>query len=976
MLPVPLARDSYSRRPGERLRSPGLLVYPCERKCTLGRPFPPAPPPMPDRSTLDSPLRLGLALLLVLATVLAYSGGLSGEFLYDDLRLITVNPRTQSVGAAIGAFWEPLWSFENPGQGQQAGYWRPLTVLSLAIGRGLAGSEPWGLHALSLGLHILASLAALGVARQLLRNDLGAWMVALLFAIHPVHVQSVAWASAINDPLYGLLAMLSLGAFLRWREGESDKPPLAAGAWLALALLAKEQALVVVPMALALELVLPHKSELRQRGERLVPTALTLGGVLGLWLVARMFVFGGVKAGFSGSIVEFGFEPIRQLGLGIEILGGLIGLVLAPSELPFFRGVKPNLGATDADFLIPLIWILTMLGGSIWAWRHRSFVVLAGLALLVLPVLPNALLPESAGAYPVADRFAYLAVFGGSLAAVALVLQLPAKGLFSAGLVLVAVSFGLKTVERTGIYADDLTFFQAAVEESPRVPTSHWSLGRVMLERYQRDLEKEDLDRALYSYLRCLMLGHDYGKYTPKLGPLAPLVERLNELQTIVHGLNIQPSPDESVMISVDDRLQANLGQGWCLLFAGQLPPEHDLDAPRVIFEEICKVFPNSSEAASGLGTTHMVRGELDLAQRELSRAIELNRANAVAWSNLGETLVRQGDFDGARGAFKEALLRRPRHVRDHTRLVRAAIDGQRYSQAEEAIANLLAVVGSSAEVHFLEGMLAARRGRWEDALASFDRAAAAEPENGNTQLERGKVLALIDRIPEAVEALGKACERLPSSFDAHYNLGALLSANPSTAESSQQYLERAYRLGGPGKQRMLLQDTLSSRMPPSAESFWPYLLYDQRRADHVATLGWVERLLGLEKPWGDKPDRAERIATVHLAGANALEGLGQSERAVSAFNNALALDPNQFWAWHNLTRVLDRLEAAPEAAAAAQRSMLLIDRVKEELRPTVSQFLEAVLKRNQRRMEEVMGPILPLKDRQDIPGGGAKRDE
>jgi tetratricopeptide (TPR) repeat protein len=968
---VPLARDSYYRRPEERLRSSGLLVYPCERYCTLGSPIPPAPTPMPDRSTLDSPLRLGLALLLVLVTVLAYAGGLSGEFLYDDLRLIAVNPRTQSLGAALGAFWEPLWSFENPGQEQQAGYWRPLTVLTLAIGRGLAGSEPWGLHALSLGLHILASLAALGVARRLLRHDLGAWMVALLFAMHPVHVQSVAWASAINDPLYGLLSLLSLSAFLRWREGEATRPPLAAGAWLALALLAKEQAIVVVPMALALDFLLPKPNAARQRGELVVRSAVALGAVLAVWLLARMFVFGGVKAGFSGSIVEFGFGAMRQFGLGIEILGSLIGLVLAPGELPFFRGVQPNLGATDAGILIPLAWIGAVLALSLWAWRRQRSVVLVGLALLVLPILPNALLPESAGAYPVADRFAYLAVFGGSLAAVALALHLPYRGLLSAVLLLAATGLGVRTVERTAIYADEVTFFRAAAEESPLVPASHWSLGRVMLERYQRDKEHADLNEALYAYLRCLMLGHDYGKFSPRLGLEAPLKERLNELQAIVHGLNIHPKPDESVMVSVDDRLQANLGQGWCLLFAGQLPPERDLDAPKVIFEEICKAFPGSSEAASGLGTTHMVRGELELAKSELSRAIQLNRANAVAWSNLGETLVRMGDLDGARGAFKEALQRRPRHVADHTRLVRAAIDGQRYGQAEQAIAALQAVVGDDPEVYFLLGMLAASQRQFQEALAYFDRAAAAEPENGDTQLQRGKVLAQIDRIPEAVEALGKACEQLPESFDAHYNLGALLASNPGTAEASQGYLERAYQLGGPGKQRMLLQDELAARMPRNADAIWPYLVFDQRRGDHIAILGWVERTLQLEDAWSTKPDRDARLAAVHLAGANALDGLGHGERAVSAFKNALNLDQSQFWAWHNLALLLDRLEAASEAISAAERGLLLIAQVQEDLRSQVTQVLEAVRLRNQRRLEEFVGPTLPLEDRKDIPGGG-----
>lgn len=930
---------------------------------------------MQSSATLPAPARLALVLVLAVLTLGVHGTGLFGEFLYDDGRLIAANPNVRSVGAALAAWWEPLWSFENPGQSEQAGYWRPLTVLAIAVGRWIGGGEPAGIHGLSILLHLGASLAAASVARRVLRHDLLGWAAGVLFALHPAHVQSVAWASAINDPLYGLFALLSLGAFLRWRDAGGEGVPVLAGLWLGLGLLAKEQALVVLPMALVLEACLPSPGDGsgRARGALLGRAAAGLGAVLGLWLIARMVVFGGLAEGFRGSITEFGLSAGRMALLGLEIAGDFVRIVLAPGELAFFRGVQPDLGWTDAGALVPLAWLGAVVLAGALAVRAGWWRLAASLGLLIVPLLPHAAAPEAAGAYPVADRFVYLAVLGGALAMAEVVRRLPA-GAGVALLAMAAAFFGQRSLERTGMYADEETFFRTAVQESPEVPVVHWSLGRVLVERYKRDREKEDLDEALYSYLRCLMLGHDYGARGPKLGADAPLMDRLRELQAVVHGYQGKPPIDNSVMVSVDDRVQANLGQGWCLLFAGQLPPEFDLDAPLQVFRQITDAFPQDSRAATGLGTTHLVRGELELAKAELSRAIEINMANADAWSNLGQTLSKMGDFDGARGAFQESLVYRPGSIRDRVRLVEACIDGGRVKQAGQAIEDLRSVAGDLPQVDYLEGMLAANQGRWEEALLKFDTVVAADPGDGVNHLQRGKVLTQMNRVPESVEAFGRAAELLPTSFEAHYNLAALLAGNPATQAGSQPYLERAYQLGTPGKQRMILQEELASRLPEDADAIWPYLIFDQRRGDAIATLGWVERIFNLENPWGAKPDREARLASVHLAAANALDQLGETERALVEFQNSVLKDSEQFWAWHNLAIAYSKLGRHAEAVTASGEALDRIEQVDERMRSAVLEAMNKLAERNQTQLETFVGPTLETPDRKDVPS--AKRDQ
>ncbi|MEE8467878.1 MAG: hypothetical protein V3T22_05455, partial [Planctomycetota bacterium] len=155
---------------------------------------------------------LVMGALLLLSILLAYWRVLGAEFVYDDVRLVEVNPNVSSLGAALRAFFEPLWAFEDPTGTFQNAYWRPLTVLTLALGRWISGMEPWAHHALSLCLHGLATLVAWRFASRLLSNPTLGFAVALVFALHPVHVESVAWIAAINDPLYGLFALLALDA--------------------------------------------------------------------------------------------------------------------------------------------------------------------------------------------------------------------------------------------------------------------------------------------------------------------------------------------------------------------------------------------------------------------------------------------------------------------------------------------------------------------------------------------------------------------------------------------------------------------------------------------------------------------------------------------------------------------------------------------------------------------------------------------
>jgi hypothetical protein len=158
-----------------------------------------------------------LAVLLALGTIALYWPATGHDFVnYDDDLYVYQNAHAEG-----GLSWQSIqWAFSN----LEAGFWHPLTWLSILVDCQLYGLHAWGHHLTSVLLHA-ASTAVLFLA---LRRMTGAtWrsaFVAALFGWHPLHVESVAWAAERKDVLSGLFWMLTLWAYVRYVEGQSPKP--------------------------------------------------------------------------------------------------------------------------------------------------------------------------------------------------------------------------------------------------------------------------------------------------------------------------------------------------------------------------------------------------------------------------------------------------------------------------------------------------------------------------------------------------------------------------------------------------------------------------------------------------------------------------------------------------------------------------------------------------------------------------------
>lgn len=334
---------------------------------------------------------------LLVAVVGTFWPVLFGAYLADDLRLLLHNPAIEA-GDVRALLLEPMF-------GAQGGYWRPATMLAMYCGHTLGGA--FGMHLLSLSLHGINTLAVHALARRLVAPSPAFW-VALVFAVHPVQVESVAWCAAINDPLWVAAALQALLATLRWLPARRWGLPWAAMGWVLLASAAKEPGVVAAVLTVVAATIGPGARPASARVWLWVAVAMV--GTTLVWFVARAVVHGEwVGQVMAGASVDpfTAFAPLRAA----HLLLAQLALLPWPWPSLLMRSVAPS---PTAEWLAAVVVALAVLSAVAW-WRRVPPFVRFAAALVLVPLLPVVVYGRVIGVYPIADRYLYLPVVGFAL---------------------------------------------------------------------------------------------------------------------------------------------------------------------------------------------------------------------------------------------------------------------------------------------------------------------------------------------------------------------------------------------------------------------------------------------------------------------------------------------------------------------------------------------------------------------------------
>jgi len=395
-----------------------------------------------------------LLFVALLATGSVYAPSLWFGFVDDDHSQVVDNPRIRNWHEVPGYFTSNVWAHLTPVIGDlPPPFYRPLFLVWLFTNYQLFGTDPAGWHLATVLLHLLATALAYRLVRAIIGEAVPAALAAMLFGLHPVHVEAVAWISGVPEPLMATALLASMLCYLKGREREDVLPWAAVSVFFfGLALLAKETAIMLPAVLLAYEMTLgadPEKK--RPRLRRLAPYA-----VLALiYLVMRRASLGGTFTIAVPWAVMFLTWP-SILWNYLRHLFWPVNLTIV-CDLPYVTRLDWRnviLPATAIATLVLAVWI---------AARRRPAIGFAALWMGLL-ILPPLYLRGIAAGEIAHDRYLYLPSLGLCVLIAFGMARLRAGGVAVVALTGVA-AFGV--YRECKPWSDDIALFQHALLVAP-----------------------------------------------------------------------------------------------------------------------------------------------------------------------------------------------------------------------------------------------------------------------------------------------------------------------------------------------------------------------------------------------------------------------------------------------------------------------------------------------------------------------------
>ncbi len=567
---------------------------------------------------------------LVVLTVIAYGRVWSADFVaFDDNVYVTQNPHVQQGLSADGA----AWAFTTT----TAANWHPLTWLSLQADYQIYGLNPGGYHVTNLTLHVANAVLLFLVLRRMTGALWRSALVAALFAVHPLHVESVAWVAERKDVLSTLFGVLTLGAYARYAGRPRPIPYLLALAAFALGLAAKPM-LVTLPCVL---LLLDYWPLGRARAGGWRRWAVLAAEKLPFFALAAASSATTLYAQRAGGAVR----ALGDLPLSVRVTNALTtylaytGKAVWPTRLAIYY---PHRG----EQLAVWVWLSAAVGlvaATVWAFAQRRGrpYVLVGWLWYVGTLVPVIGLVQ-VGDQAMADRYTYLPLIGllviaaWGLAELAEHTALPRAVPVGASALAVLLCTAL-TWDQVGTWKDNLSLWEHACAVTEDNVVAEHNLG-LELRRRGRFAEAE----AHFRTALRLRPGDADTHY--HLGVTLSAQEKWQEaLPHFAAALKGQPD---------DAHAYNNMGVAFRRL--GQNAQA------RACYEKALEVDPTHTEARANLGALCLVEDKTDEAIRHLAAAAASNPRHFVAQYNLGLAYAQQRRWAEAAAAYERALALRP----------------------------------------------------------------------------------------------------------------------------------------------------------------------------------------------------------------------------------------------------------------------------------------------------------------------------
>lgn len=701
-----------------------------------------------SESTESTPApRFGLliAALLVVAACAAYANSFAGVFLFDDIIRIVEEERIRR-----------LWPI-----GQLLSGERPMVDLSLALNYAISGLKPWSYHAFNLAVHILAGLTLFGIARRTIENwqqgnevtrqrgskedrsakveeridlqrqtqhwpTLTAFVVALIFLVHPLQTQSVTYVIQRGESMMGLFYLLTL--YCAIRAFDSPRRWLWSGAAVAACALGMgtKAVMVTAPLIVVLyDWVFAGRGAQRSKFEVPKQRLPLYVALFATWSVLWMCGIASEALGQSSATSHVGFAykgitaaqyAATQPGVIVKYLQ----LSLWPASLCLDYDWSAATGWRHV--VAPAICIGVLFSVAAWLVYRRHWLGFVGAWFFVI-------LAPTSSFVPIKDLMFEHRMY------------LPLAAIITA----LVVPIGLWLFQQTGNG-------RSAIE--PPIANRQSQIGH---------------PRSVF-----VLLAFTFALASP-LACATHLRNRTYHSELAMWQDVVQKNPNNA---------RGHLGVGVELFKAGKTEEAISW------FRKALAIKDAYADGHYNLAIALAAAGMHDEAIREFHRTVELNPARDDAWVNASRSHSKLGDFPMAVVAIREALRIKPHEAEYHYHLANALSDGGDTNAALASFLAAIQLDPRHTSARINLGNLHLQHQRLKDAEAQYRFVLTIDPENTVAHINLGRTLGLQERYDEALEAFRRVPSHDPLAAEAKFGAGRALIELSRTEEAESALRE------------------------------------------------------------------------------------------------------------------------------------------------------------------------------------------
>ena len=418
-------------------------------------------------------------------SALVYVATLSFGFVYDDVPQILKNPAIQSWGFVPQYFTSHVWAAIYPSS--TGNYYRPLFLLWLRLNYALFGTDAVGWHMTCIACHVLATWLVFWIAQKLTTDRLTAFLAALIFGVHPAHIENVAWISGITDPLMTCFVLGSVWAFLSFHESRKLEQLTLSLTLFAFALLSKETAIILPALIFAFAMLVADKNGNKSLLRRLF---LAVRACVPYLLLTAIYVLVRLAALGKWSRPTIPISWTEVLLTWPAVLWFYMRHLILPTGLSEFYSLDYVTKAAARPVLLPLVLVSVVLLVLFFLirWLSQKNIALFAVVLIVAPLLPVLDLRSLTAGDIVHDRYLYLPSVGFAILVACAIRELnrlvPAdrRHLMPIAItVVVGACFAVLTVVQQVQWADDVALYTRGLESAPANLTVRDNLANSLL---------------------------------------------------------------------------------------------------------------------------------------------------------------------------------------------------------------------------------------------------------------------------------------------------------------------------------------------------------------------------------------------------------------------------------------------------------------------------------------------------------------